>query len=150
MNLLSQLRPTSTKSKKRVGRGYGSGVGGHTCRRGAKGDKARGKTKLTFDGSKIKKGWIKRTPFLRGKHRLISHRTVININLDQLNSWYKNGAKVNRQNLAKAAGIPPFQSASKPIKILSNGEIKKSLTLDKIMLSQKAKEKIIKAGGRVN
>ena len=150
MNLLSKLSSTTTKSKKRVGRGYGSGVGGHTCRRGAKGDKARGKTKLTFDGTKIKKGWIKRTPFLRGKHRLISHNTVVNFNLDQLNAWYKSGAKVNRQNLAKSAGIPLSKLTSIPIKILSNGEIKKSLTIDQIMLSQKAKDKIIKAGGRVN
>jgi len=150
MNLLSQLPSTTTKSSKRVGRGYGSGVGGHTCRRGAKGDKARGKTKLTFDGSKIKKGWIKRTPFLRGKHRLISHRPVVNFNLEQLNTWFKSGAKVNRQRLAKAARLSLSQLGTKPIKILSGGDIKKSLIIDQIMLSKKAEEKIIKAGGRVN
>jgi len=147
MNFLSQLLSTTTKSRKRVGRGYGSGVGGHTCRRGAKGDKARGKTKLTFDGSKIKKSWIKRTPFLRGKHRLLSHQSIINFNLDQLNAWFKSGAKVDRQSLANASSS---QLASTPIKILSNGEIKKSLIVDQIMLSKKAKEKILKAGGRVN
>ena len=54
MKILSQLKPIVSKAAKRVGRGIGSGVGGHTTGRGAKGDKVRGKTKLTFDGTKIK------------------------------------------------------------------------------------------------
>ena len=69
METLNQLSKTTKKQQKRVGRGYGSGVGGHTTGRGSKGDKVRGKTRITFDGTKIKKGWIKRTPFLRGDRR---------------------------------------------------------------------------------
>ena len=71
MDILSNLQKTVAKTAKRVGRGIGSGVGGHTTGRGAKGDNVRGHGKLTFDGTKIKKSWLKRLPFLRGKHRLL-------------------------------------------------------------------------------
>ncbi len=80
MNILTNLSKSTQKSNRRVGRGYGSGKGGHTTGRGAKGDNVRGKTKLTFDGSKIKKGWIKRMPFMRGKNRLTSQYTYTIIN----------------------------------------------------------------------
>ena len=147
MNPLSQLRTITTKSKKRVGRGYGSGRGGHTSGRGAKGDKARGKTKLTFDGSKIKKGWIKRTPFLRGKHRLLPQKPTIVFNLTHLDKWFKDKAKVNLATLSAASQL---NLQSKKVKILSNGKITKALTIQKIPLSQRAKEKILKAGGSLS
>ena len=54
MEILSQLTKITSKPTRRRGRGIGSGLGGHTVGRGTKGDKARGKTKLTFDGTKIK------------------------------------------------------------------------------------------------
>ena len=63
---LHQLPPTTSRGKKRVGRGYGSGKGGHTTGRGNKGAKARGKIGLLFSGTKIKKGWLKRWPLWRG------------------------------------------------------------------------------------
>lgn len=59
---------TTTKSKKRVGRGIGCGKGGHTTGRGAKGDKVRGKLPLYFEGTKMRKSLIRRLPLLRGKH----------------------------------------------------------------------------------
>lgn len=55
------------KSKKRVGRGYGSGKGGHTSGRGQKGQKARGKISPLFEGTKVKKSLIQRLPLQRGK-----------------------------------------------------------------------------------
>jgi len=58
MDTLNNLIKTTTKAQKRVGRGIGSGVGGHTTGRGAKGRKVRGKVKLTFDGTKIKKAGL--------------------------------------------------------------------------------------------
>ncbi len=150
MNTLSQLTKTTTKTKKRVGRGYGSGAGGHTCGRGAKGDKARGKTKLTFDGSKIKKSWIKRTPFLRGKHRLLSQKDIISFNLNQLDGWFKDKDIVSLKTLAQAAKIPLKELKSNKVKILSNGKITKALKIKQISLSLSAKNKIVKAGGSHN
>ena len=50
---LSNLSKIVRSAKKRVGRGYGSGKGGHTTGRGAKGQKARGKVKPTFEGGQL-------------------------------------------------------------------------------------------------
>ena len=43
MEILTKLTKITTKSARRIGRGFGSGVGGHTVGRGSKGDLARGK-----------------------------------------------------------------------------------------------------------
>ena len=42
-------------TKKRLGRGYGSGVGGHTSNRGQKGQKSRTDLHILFEGLKVKK-----------------------------------------------------------------------------------------------
>lgn len=67
MITLSNLPKIKTKSKKRLGRGYGSGKGGHTSSRGQKGQKVRGKIHPLFEGQKNKKSLIQRLPLLRGK-----------------------------------------------------------------------------------
>jgi large subunit ribosomal protein L15 len=69
------------RRKKRVGRGYGSGKGGHTVGRGQKGQKARGKVGVLFEGVKMKKSLIKRLPLVRGKgkfHPKLRRRERIN------------------------------------------------------------------------
>jgi large subunit ribosomal protein L15 len=55
------------RPKKRVGRGIGSGKGGHTSGRGQKGQKSRGKIGVLFEGLKMKKSYLKRLPLMRGK-----------------------------------------------------------------------------------
>ncbi|OGC53984.1 hypothetical protein A2797_00435 [candidate division WWE3 bacterium RIFCSPHIGHO2_01_FULL_48_15] len=50
---LSKLGKITARGHKRVGRGYGSGKGGHTTGRGAKGQKIRGRIKLTFEGGQL-------------------------------------------------------------------------------------------------
>ena len=67
---LHTLKNIVGKSKKRVGRGLGSGKGGHTVGRGQKGQKTRGKISPLFEGTKVKKSLIKRLPLLRGKGKL--------------------------------------------------------------------------------
>lgn len=67
---LHTLKVVVGKSKKRVGRGLGSGKGGHTVGRGQKGQKTRGKISPLFEGTKVKKSLIKRLPLLRGKGKL--------------------------------------------------------------------------------
>lgn len=147
MEILNNLTKTTNKKQKRVGRGIGSGVGGHTTGRGAKGDKARGKTSLAFDGTKVKKGWIKRLPFLRGKHRLLSQKSLIAFNLDQLEKWFKSGELVDRVSLAKKSKTKLFQY--KQIKILGTGKISKDLKFKGLIFSQNAKKQIISAGGKI-
>ena len=69
---LSNLSKIVIRSKKRVGRGIGSGKGGHTSSRGSKGQKARTKVHPLFEGTKVKKSLIKRLPYLRGKGKFKS------------------------------------------------------------------------------
>lgn len=67
---LNNLPKTTSRKRKRLGRGYGSGKGGHTVGRGAKGHKARGKVGLLFAGTKTKKSLLKGLPLQRGKGKL--------------------------------------------------------------------------------
>ena len=67
-----------TKSKKRVGRGRGSGKGGHTVGRGQKGQKTRGKIAVLFEGMKVKKSLLKRLPLARGKGKFHPKRNKVN------------------------------------------------------------------------
>ncbi|KKU03098.1 MAG: 50S ribosomal protein L15 [Candidatus Amesbacteria bacterium GW2011_GWB1_47_26] len=64
---LNKLPRIITRPKKRVGRGMGSGKGSHTAGRGTKGQKARGKVSILYEGTKTKKSLVKRIPMLRGK-----------------------------------------------------------------------------------
>ena len=139
MNIQSNLPKTIAKSQKRVGRGYGSGVGGHTTGRGSKGDKVRGTTRITFDGTKIKKGWIKRTPFLRGKHRTLNLGTYAVFNLTRIDSMFKAGDTVDLKALGCASA-----------KILSGGTLTKALNFKGLMYSAAAKDAILAAGGKID
>ncbi|MBL7078237.1 50S ribosomal protein L15 [Candidatus Shapirobacteria bacterium] len=144
---LNSLPVTKIKRRlKRVGRGYGSGKGGHTCGRGSKGHKARGKVKLTFDGGKIKKSWLKRLPLWRGKGKLKARKEALVINLDQLNKHYQNEEKVDLASLKKKNLI---DSEKTKVKILGTGKLEKKLIVD-LPCSAKAAGKIIKAGGRIS
>lgn len=149
MNILSQLSKTSQKQKRRIGRGIGSGNGGHTVGRGSKGQKSRSKVRITFDGSKIKKGWIKRLPFLRGKHRLLSHKKPAIFNLSQIEKWFKKNEVVNLNSLSKKSKLS-LKNLKSSAKILSAGEITKPLTFKDLLISESAKKKIISAGGKIN
>lgn len=148
MDILNNLTKTTTKSAKRRGRGAGSGEGGHFTGRGEKGDKARGTTKLTFDGTKIKKSWIKRLPFLRGKHLNESLTSTTIFNFLQLDKWYQANETVDRQSLAAKSGINP-KKIKGTVKILANGKLNKALTFKGLSFSKSAKDQIISAGGKI-
>ncbi len=149
MEFLSNLPKTTSKPARRCGRGIGSTLGGHTSGRGQKGDKARGKTKLTFDGTKIKKNWIKRLPFLRGKNRLTNRKSIITFTLTQIDKWFKADETVDINSLAKKTKVS-FKRLNAQAKILSVGEITKPLNFKNILLSESASKKIITAGGKIN
>ncbi len=142
LNNLLQIR---VRKAKRLGRGYGSGKGGHTSGRGSKGQKARGDVPIIFEGTKTKKSLIKRLPFNRGRGKLKSWkmRSVI-INLEDLASWPK-GKVVNEENLIKSGLLNQGEQA----KILGGGKITSALDLNKIKISKSARDMIIAAGGKV-
>jgi large subunit ribosomal protein L15 len=139
MTLLSNLTPIVAKSQKRVGRGIGSGKGGHTTGRGQKGDKARGSTKITFEGTKIKKSWIKRLPFLRGKHRVLPQKQgLVVINL----------VKVARMDTKTV--IEPSLFKAKYLKVLGQGQLTSAYHFRNVTLSAAARRKIEAAGGKID
>jgi len=147
MDILTNLKQTAEKSKKRVGRGYGSGRGGHTSGRGQKGQKSRSRVRLTADGTKIKKGWIKRLPFLRGKHRVLPKDNTVIVNLDQLNKWFKSGSTVDSIKILAKLKIKP--NSKTKVKVLSKGEITIPLTLKGLIFSKTALSKITSIGGKI-
>ncbi len=70
-------------------------------------------------------------------------------NLDIINSKYKTGETVSVQTLADK-GLLSSRSKIDKIKILSNGEIKKKITVhENIVISTSAEEKILQAGGSI-
>ncbi len=148
MTKLNRLPKTKTRPKKRVGRGYGSGKGGHTVGRGQKGQKARYKVKPGFEGTKTKKSLLKRLPLLRGKGKLKSRKPkVIIVNLKYLNILPKN-SKVTIESLSKHKIIREEEGKKFGVKILGEGKLEKPLTIC-LPISKGAKKKIVKAGGKV-
>jgi large subunit ribosomal protein L15 len=149
MNILTNLFKTTSKSARRCGRGYGSTLGGHTSGRGQKGQKSRSPVRLDFNGTKNKKGWIKRLPFLRGKKRLTNNKNVITFNLSQIDKWFKKDELVDLNSLTKKTKLS-FKRLNAQVKILSGGEITKPLIFKNVLISKSAAKKIITAGGKID
>ncbi len=143
-----KLDSIKARSKKRLGRGYGSGKGGHTASRGQKGQKSRGKMPLLFEGTKQRKSLFRRTPLLRGKLRNKSYqcRPII-VNLKYLNI-FDDGQEVSIESLVAKKIIDLAEAKAYGVKILGDGEVGKKLTV-KIKTSKTAGEKILKAGGKL-
>lgn len=143
---LSKLPKTTTKSNKRPGRGYGSGVGGHTSTRGMKGQNARNKTPIWFEGGQLP--LIRRLPFIRGKGRFQSLTPKpVEINISQLNQ-FKTNATITPKALIEAGLLSDNELKYRPLKILGHGELTKALTV-KVPTSKAAQAKIEAAGGKV-
>lgn len=147
MEILNSLSTSVVKQKRRVGRGIGSKKGGHTTGRGQKGDKSRGTSKITFDGTKIKKGWIKRTPFLRGKHRILSSTYDFPLNLGQIDAWFKENDIVDFKSIIKK--IKSKSKNIKGFKILAGGKLTKALNFKDLKISDNAKKAITAADGKI-
>jgi large subunit ribosomal protein L15 len=143
--MLDRLSPApgSTHSKKRVGRGNGSGHGTYSGR-GCKGQKARtGNNKIRpgFEGGQLP--LIKRLPELRGFHNRFRIE-YCPVNLDRL-EVFESASEVTPEKLV-AAGI--VKSLERPIKILATGEITHPLMVRANKFSAAAKAKIEAAGGK--
>ena len=144
--ILSKLSKTTQRSRKRVGRGYGSGKGGHTSGRGTKGRKARGKVPLQFEGAAAGASFYKRLPLLRGKGKLKPNAKPVGINVKYLNILKKD-TKVTLETLIEHH-IVDGKGKETGVKILGDGELSVALTV-LLPTSKGAREKIEKAGGTV-
>jgi large subunit ribosomal protein L15 len=142
--LLHQIKSPagSRKRRKIVGRGAGSGHGKTSCR-GHKGGRARsGRWSVgAHEGGQMR--LLLRLPKVGFRpHRPTLYQVV---NVGDL-SRFKEGDTVTGQAL-KAKGL--IESLNKPFKILGTGELKKKLNVQVMSVSLSAKEKIEKAGGKV-
>jgi len=141
---LNTLGRVKTKSKRRLGRGAGSGRG-RTAGRGQKGQKARGKIRLGFEGGQ--RPLIKRLPYRRGKGNYKQNKKPVIVNLKVLN-LLESGTIVDLDILVKK-GIVEKESAQKfGVKILGDGQLSRPLKIN-LPVSKSAVLKIEKAGGSV-
>jgi len=146
MQLHNLPKRKNRKSKgKRIGRGYGSGAGGHTVGRGTKGQKSRAghKSLIGFQGGQ--------TPFYRRMPKFMGFKPInkvenVAVNLDVISNNYKSGETVTLESL-KEKGLVGKRTQN--VKILGMGDIKKKVKVDGLPISKSAQEKIIKAGGTI-
>ncbi len=124
---LNSLPKLTTRSAKRVGRGIGSGKGSHTTGRGSKGQKIRGKVKIFFEGSKMKKSLIKKLPFQRGKNKFktLSLDPII-IKKEALEKF--TGKQVTVEALVKQ-GFVSEDALIRGVKLLGKGSVKEGLEI---------------------
>jgi len=144
---LNMLSAKWSKSKKRVGRGIGSGKG-KTSGRGHKGQKSRSGVAIkSFEGGQMP--LYRRLP-KRG-FKSIKKKNIASINLSRIQEIINKkkiliNAKISLQNLQKSKLI---NSKYKKLKLLGSGDIKEKFDVEVNFISKSAKEKIEKFGGKV-
>ncbi|MCD7755679.1 MAG: 50S ribosomal protein L15 [Firmicutes bacterium] len=133
--------PGSTQVGKRKGRGTGSG-NGKTGGRGHKGQKARsgGKVRVGFEGGQMP--LARRVP-KRGFHNVFA-KPLTAVNIGALNC-FADGDTVDAAALMEKGIISKCPYG---LKVLSNGELTKKITVKAAAFSESAKEKISQAGGK--
>ena len=140
---LSDLKPPkgAKHSKKRIGRGQGSG-NGKTAGRGHKGAKSRSgfKFKRGFEGGQMP---LHRRVPKRGFHNPFRTEYEV-VNLDTLALKFEAGAVVTPDTLREHGLV---SGGKRLVKILARGSVDKALTIRAHKFSGKAAEKIAAAGG---
>ena len=142
---LNELKPVegAKHSKKRLGRGIGSG-NGKTAGRGAKGQNARsgGGVRPGYEGGQTP--LFKRLP-KRGFTN-VSHKEYAIVNLGEIEKKFEAGSVVHLGSL-KSEGL--VKKEYEGVKILGECELTKALTFKVVKVTKSAQEKISKAGGTV-
>lgn len=140
---LHEMKPAvgARKSRKRIGRGIGSGFG-KTSGKGHKGQNARsgGGVRLGFEGGQTP--LFQRLP-KRGFTN-VNRKDYAIVNLDKLN-LFDEGTEVTPELLLETGVV---SNAKSGIKILGNGKLEKKLTVRAHKFSATAKEAIEQAGGQ--
>lgn len=143
---LSNLQPAvgSTSSRRRIGRGPGSGMGG-TSTRGHKGAKQRSgySRKIGFEGGQMP--LQRRVPKFGFKNINRVEYKAINVDVLEKLAAAKNLTKVTVDDLV-AAG---FINGKQKVKILGNGALIVKLEVVAHAFSKKAEELIVAAGGSI-
>lgn len=134
----------ATRSKKRIGRGPGSGTG-KTSGKGHKGQRARsgGGVRPGFEGGQMP---LYRRIARRGFSNYRFKVEYLPLNLDRLDAAFQAGDTVSLQSLAEKRLI---SRNAQHVKILGRGEVSKALTVSGLAVSAGARAKIEAAGGTV-
>ena len=143
---LNELYPFAEdrKSRKRVGRGSGSGLG-CTSGKGNKGQNARagGGVRPGFEGGQMP---LHRRLPKKGFNNTRFQDKILIVNLSQLERVFEAGATVD-ENTLRAAKL--VQGPCDAVKLLGNGTLTKSLNVVVDFVSASAREKVTQAGGTV-
>ncbi len=135
--------PAKRKSRTRVGRGNGSK--GTYSGRGLKGQKSRsgGGVPLFFEGGQLP--LVKRLPFLRGfKNRFKKNFSIVN--LSDIEDKFNEGDHVDAETLFN---LNLIRNKTSNVKILGNGNLKKSLKISVHSVTKSAEAKIKKSGSTI-
>jgi large subunit ribosomal protein L15 len=149
---LSNLKPAAQRrSRKRVGRGLGSGKGRYSGR-GIKGQKSRSgshKMRAGFEGGQMPiymRLGKQRGPYSKDAMPMGPHRTeTLAVNVRDLER-FDAGTEVTIELLAERGLV---KNTRTDVKILGSGELTKKLTVTAHRFSRGAREKIEAAGGKV-
>ena len=144
-NILAKLQSITDKSKKRRGRGLGSGRGAKSGRGTTRHQKAREKVPLHFEGGQGR--LVKKFPLLRGKGKNKSPKRIAYVLYTKDLNRFKEGDIIDVKKL-QDAGLVGKTSASLYVKVILNGKLERKLTV-KLPISQSAKNEVEKAGGTV-
>ena len=141
---LHELSPAagSTKARRRIGRGHGSGWG-KTSGKGHKGQKARAGRgmRVGFEGGQMP---LQRRLPKRGFNNIFGTEMAI-VNVAALDKAYEAGETVTIDSLIEKGLV---KKALDGIKVLGHGELSKALTVQANAFSESAKQKIEAAGGK--
>ena len=146
---INQLKPhpKSKKTRKRVGRGSGSGLG-RTCGRGLKGQKSRSGVSINgFEGGQMP--LYRRLP-KRGFKNIFSKK-IQPINFNQIKhivEKYKINPDEIKENTLFEKKI--FKKSKGLLKLLDVGELSSPITIEVSYASKKAVKTVEKIGGKVN
>lgn len=143
---LSNLKPAvgSTATRKRIGRGPGSGMGG-TSTRGHKGAKQRSgySRKIGFEGGQMP--LQRRVPKFGFKNiNRVEYKAINLVTIEEL-AKAKNLTKVTLADLVEAG----FISGKQKVKILANGALTVKVDVEANAFSKKAEDAIVAAGGSI-
>jgi large subunit ribosomal protein L15 len=146
--------PKTKKKSKRLGRGMGSGVGGHTVGRGLKGATARTgyqSPRPGFEGGQ--NPLSRRLPKFKGFTRAYIKSTInpVSIKLSRIAriAEQKGDTDITMEKLIEYRVVKPKYSKSTAVKVLFDKEIEYKMNFKDIKTSTSAKEAIEKAGGSV-
>ncbi len=146
-NMFHLLVKTIQRSKKRVGRGWGSGKGKYSGR-GIKGQTKRGSVRANFIGGA--EVLSKRLPMLRGKGKNKSIQKSIGINIERIeqSKAIKNKSEITVKSLIKAKLVSAKIAHTHQVRLLGRGKLTKIISTS-LHTTRKAVEKIQNAGGKL-